>query len=289
MALHNSGPGQAALILEGGGMRGVFTAGVLDEWMDRGLWLGPLYGVSAGVIHACSYISRQPGRALRVALNYLDDPRYCGFGSFLKTGDFFGVQFCYHDIPNRLDPMDYDAAEAYPWPCYAVATNCRTGTPAYFDVRNARKSLAAVQASASLPLLSHMVPIDGEQYLDGGVSDSIPLARSMADGNRKHVLVLTQMEGYQKKPNRLMPLVRARYARWPALVGAMARRHTAYNQALALVRRQQAQGTAFVLRPRNLCGVGRIEKEPAKLRALYQEGRRQAACQWEQLQAFLAG
>lgn len=277
----------AALILEGGGMRGVFTAGVLDEWMARGLWLGPIYGVSAGAIHACSYIARQPGRALRVALDYLDDPRYCSLRSLLKTGDLFGAQFCYRDIPEKLDPMDYEAALAYPWPCWAVATDCRTGKAAYFDVRDARRRIDAVRASASLPLLSRMVPVDGGLYLDGGVADSIPLARSMADGNRKNVVVLTRPDGYRKGPNRMMPLIRARYARWPALARAMARRHLAYNHALDLAARQQAAGTAFLLRPQTLCGIGRIEKDPSKLKALYTEGRRRAAASWEALQAFL--
>lgn len=277
----------AALILEGGGMRGVFTAGVLDVWMERGLWLGPIYGVSAGAIHACSYIARQPGRAIRVATAYLGDARYCGLGSLVKTGDLFGAKFCYDDIPNRLDPMDYAAALAYPWPCWAVATNCRTGRAAYFDVRDARRRLDAVRASASLPLLSRMVPVDGGLYLDGGVADSIPLARSVADGCEKAVVVLTRPAGYRKGPNRMMPLLRARYARWPALTAALARRHLAYNQALDLAEARRKAGKAFLLRPETLCGIGRIEKDEGKLRALYTEGRRQAQASWDALQAFL--
>ncbi len=278
----------AALILEGGGMRGIFTAGVLDYWMERGLWLGPVYAVSAGACHACSYIAGQKGRALRVATDYLDDPHYCGVSSLLRTGDFFGAKFCYDDIPNRLDPMDYAAALHYPQPCYAVVTNCRTGRAEYFDVRDARGAIGAVQASASLPLLSRMVPIGGGRYLDGGVADSIPLQRSIDDGNRKHVLVLTQMEGYRKGPNKMVPLIRARYRRWPNLVRAMEQRHVRYNETLALVRRCEQAGTAFVVRPQQPCGIGRIEKDRAKLNALYKAGYEEAARRFADLQAFLA-
>ena len=191
-----------------------------------------IYAVSAGACHACSYIAGQKGRALRVAVNYLDDPRYCGMRSFLKTGDFFGVKFCYDTIPNRLDPMDYAAALRYPGHFYAVVTNCRTGKAEYIESRDMKKNISAIRASASLPLLSRMVPIDGQNYLDGGVADSIPLSKSMADGNEKHVLILTQMASYRKQPNRMMPAIRARYRRWPKLVQALGDRHIRYNLSL---------------------------------------------------------
>lgn len=278
---------KTGLVLEGGGMRGVFTAGVLDFFLEKGLTFDNIYAVSAGACHACSYIAGQRGRALRVAVNYLDDPRYCGMRSFLKTGDFFGVKFCYDTIPNRLDPMDYAAALRYPGHFYAVVTNCRTGKAEYIESRDMKKNISAIRASASLPLLSRMVPIDGQNYLDGGVADSIPLSKSMADGNEKHVLILTQMASYRKQPNRMMPAIRARYRRWPKLVQALGDRHIRYNRTLEQVARQEAAGNAFVLRPQKPSGIGRIEKDPQKLRALYQAGHEEAKRRWPELECFL--
>ena len=278
---------KTGLVLEGGGMRGVFTAGVLDFFLEKGLTFDNIYGVSAGACHACSYISGQKGRALGISVDYLPDPRYCSMRSFLKTGDFFGVKFCYDTIPNQLDPVDYNAALRYPGRFYAVVTNCRTGKAEYMEARDMRKNIRAIQASASLPLLSRMVNIGGQKYLDGGIADSIPLTKSMADGNEKHVLVLTQMASYRKQPNRMMPAIRARYRHWPKLVQALGDRHIRYNRTLEQVARQEAAGNAFVIRPQAPSGIGRIEKDPAKLRALYKAGYEEAKRRWPELEAFL--
>lgn len=277
----------AGLILEGGGMRGVYTAGVLDYFIDQGIYFNRIYAVSAGACHACSYISRQRGRAFRVNVNYLKDKRYCGLDSLIRTGDLFGAEMLYDIIPNQLDLYDYDAFAEYPGVCYAVVTNCRTGQAEYIPLRDMRENILAVRASSSLPMVSRMVPIGGGEYLDGGIADSIPLARSIADGNKKNVLILTRAPGYRKKPNSLMPLIRAKYRKYPRLVEAMKNRHEAYNAALELIESERRAGRAFVIQPEKAPEIGRVEKDRAKLKALYDEGYREAAAVFDDMTDFL--
>ena len=262
----------AGLILEGGGMRGIYTAGVLDLFLDQGLWFSHVYGVSAGACHACSYLSGQRGRAFRVGTNYLRDKRYCSFHSLITTGDMFGVEMCYDLIPNQLDPYDYEAFDRYEGDFHAVITNCVTGQAEYPRLRDMHTDIQAVRASSSLPLISRMVEFRGQRYLDGGIADSIPLARSVRDGNRKNVVILTRAQGYRKQPNKAMAAIRMEYRRYPHLVEALATRHTRYNEAVELVARQEAEGAAFVLRPQTPPNIGRVEKDLGKLKALYQQG-----------------
>ena len=283
------GKEKTALVLEGGGMRGIFTAGVLDFFMERGVSFDSCYGVSAGACHACSFLSGQRGRALAVNVDYLNDWRYCSFRSLAVTGDLFGAQFVYHDIPDRLNPYDYEAFERNPCAFYAVLTDCDTGKAVYYPVTDMRRDIEAIRASSSLPLLSRMVEIHGAKYLDGGVADSIPLARAMADGCGRSVVILTQHRGYRKEPNGMMPLIRARYRRYPALVERMADRHLRYNETLELVERESAAGRVFVIRPPHPAGLRRIERDGEKLRAFYQVGYETARENWAALKDFLEG
>lgn len=278
----------AGLVLEGGGMRGIYTAGVLDFLLEKDLFFAQTYGVSAGACHACSYLSKQRGRAFRIGTNYLNDKRYCSFYSLITTGDLFGAKMCYDTIPNELDLYDYDTFSAYPGEFFAVVTNCRTGQAEYLPVRELHRDVIAVQASSSLPLLSRMVPIGGELYLDGGASDSIPLGQSIRAGNRKNLVILTQCPTYHKKPNKTAPLIRLRYPRYPQVAKAMATRHVRYNEALELVRSEQRAGRAFVIQPKTTPAIGRTEKDLKKLRALYEEGYRDASECWDKLEQFLA-
>jgi predicted patatin/cPLA2 family phospholipase len=279
---------QAGLVLEGGGMRGVYTAGVLDFFLEQGIDFPFCYGVSAGSCHACSYFSRQKGRAFATNVDYLKDKRYCSAYSLLTTGDLFGAKMLYDTIPNELYPYDYEAFSANPAEFYAVLTNCRTGLPEYYRVRDMRSDIIAVRASSSLPMLSRMVKIGTEDYLDGGIADPIPIARSIADGNRKNVVVLTQHRGYQKQPNSMLPLIRMRYRNYPNLIEAMATRHIRYNESTALVQAEEAEGRAFVIQPSAPVEIGRIEKDREKLTALYRSGYTDAAECCEQLLAFMA-
>lgn len=277
----------AALVLEGGGMRGIYTAGLLDYFLEQELFFERVYGVSAGACHACSYLSRQFRRAFNVSVDYLQDKRYCSTSSLLKTGDLFGVEMVYDIIPNQLSPYDYDAYQNNASKLTAVLTNCETGEAEYVPIEDMRKDLIAVRASASLPLLSRMVEIDGKRFLDGGVADSIPLAKALEDGFEKAVVILTQHDGYRKSRNSLMPLVRVRYHRYPKLVAKMADRHTRYNRSLAYIRKQEALGKAFVIRPKQPLEVDRIEKDAQKLHALYLQGYADAKAHWKDLLDYL--
>lgn len=263
---------QAGLVLEGGGMRGVYTAGVLDAFLEQDIEFSKIYGVSAGSCHACSYMSRQPGRAYRVAVDYLDDPNYCGARTFLRTGNVFGVYMLYSQIPNVLDPFDYEAFKKYPGSLYAVITDVDTGEPVYVRVKDLKKQMWAIRASSSLPLVSKSLKVNGHTYLDGGVADSIPIGRSMEDGNKKNVVVLTREEGYQKEPNRSMRLLKMRYPHSKAFVRKMANRHIRYNDTLAFLEEEEKAGRVFLIRPKEKVTVGRIEKNREKLEALYRTG-----------------
>lgn len=268
---------QAGLILEGGGMKGIYTAGVLDFFMDKEIAFSDCYGVSAGACHLCNFMSGQRGRSYRISVNYLDMKQYCGKWSLFTTGNLFGVDMNYSLIPNYLDPYDYDAAAGYEGRAFAVATDIETGKPAYLPLRDLREDLMAVRASSSLPLVSRNVKIGDRVYLDGGISDSIPVRKSIEDGNRKNVVIMTKEEGFVRQPaGAELALVKARYLRYPKVYELMRERHLSYNAAVQYIEEKKQTGELFVIRPKRKSGVGRIEKDKKKMRALYEEGYRDA-------------
>ena len=275
------------LILEDGGMRCAFTAGVLDCWMEQGIRFTDVYGVSAGACQACSYLCDQPGRGLRVWLNYLDDPRFCSMKSLITTGDLFGAELNYNLVPKQLDPLHNDVFLKSGARFTAVLTDIETGRPVYYPIKDMFDDIKAIQATASLPLISRAVDIRGHKYLDGGVTDSIPLRKAVADGHDKNVLVLTQAPGYRKEPNKALGMMRLRYARYPKLVEAVARRHTMYNDTLTYIEQQRAAGKAFIIQPEATPEVGRIEKDPGKLKRLHDIGFSTALRQLDALRDFL--
>lgn len=278
---------QVGLILEGGGMKGVYTAGVLDFFLDKDIEFSSVYGVSAGACHMCSYLSKQRGRALDISVDYLDTRRYCSVESFLTTGDLFNVDVCYSLIPDYLYPYDHDAFRQYRGKAYSVATDIVTGRPEYFRIRDMKADIAKIRASASLPLVSRNVRIGDGLYLDGGISDSIPLQQSVVDGNKKNVVIMTKEIGYVRKPSRHLGLVKARYLKYPKVYELMVERHINYNEQLAFIERQREEGKAFVIRPKTAGNVKRVEKDPEKLRVLYQQGYDDAAECYEDLVKFL--
>ena len=183
---------EAGLVVEGGGMRGVYTAGVLDYFMEKNLYFDDCYGVSAGACHISSYVSKQIGRSIKVTLDYINDKRYCSVNSLIKTGDMFGVEMLYDLIPNKLELYDYDTFNKFKGNFYSVVTNCKTGKAEYMKIKDMKKDIIAVRASSSLPLLSRIVEINGKEYLDGGITDSIPIKKSIKDGHKKNVVILTR-------------------------------------------------------------------------------------------------
>lgn len=278
---------QAGLILEGGGMKGIYTAGVLDFFLDKEIEFSSVYGVSAGACHMCSYLSKQRGRALDVSVDYLDTRRYCSVESLLTSGDLFNVDICYSLIPDYLYPYDYEAFNRYEGKAYSVATDIVTGKPEYFRIRDMKDDIVKIRASASLPLVSRNVKIGNSLYLDGGISDSIPLQQSVISGNRKNVVIMTKEVGFVRQPSRQLGLVRARYIQYPKVYELMADRHIRYNEQLEFIERQQAEGRAFVIRPKTAGDVRRVEKDPEKLRVLYQQGYKDAEECYEELKKFL--
>lgn len=278
---------QAGLVLEGGGLKGVYTAGVLDFFLDKGIEFSSCYGVSAGACNLCSFLSKQQGRAYHVSVDYLDDKNYCSAYSLLKTGDLFGAEMCYHKIPDELYPYDYDTYNQYQGVFYSVVTNIETGQPEYIPIKDMKEDIEAVRASASLPLVSRNVSYQGKLYLDGGISDAIPLRKSVEDGNNKHVVVMTKEVGYRRKPSSMTSLIKLRYRKYPRVYELMKNRHIAYNETLDFIEEQVKAGSTFLIQPKIKSDVGRIEKDRNKLKALYEEGYKEAAECYEDLLKFL--
>lgn len=277
------------LILEGGAMRGLFTAGVIDVMMEHGLTYDGAVGVSAGAVFGCNYKSHQPGRVLRYNLAYCKDPRYCSIRSLIKTGDLFGAQFCYRDIPNRLDPFDIETYQKDPMDFWVVATDVTTGQPVYHNcLTGGETDLDWFRASASMPLAARIVEIDGHRLLDGGIADSIPLAFA-EEHYQRNVVVLTQPLGFVKEKNKALPLMRRAFRQYPKVVEVMARRHEQYNEATAVIREKERRGELFVLRPEAPLNVGRVEHDPEKLQKAYDHGRAVAEKRLAALKEFLNG
>jgi len=261
------------LVLEGGGMRGVYTGGVLEKFMENGLYFPYVIGVSAGAGNAVSYLTRQVGRNRRVTVNLAAHPDYLGLRSLLKTGSIFGMDFIFERIPNELDPLDYDALFAAQETFVMVTTDPVTGSPVYFgdeEWRKGREAFSAViKASSSLPFVSRPVAVNGRPLFDGGIADPIPLKKALDDGCDRAVVVLTKHETYRIKPFKQRRLARWMYRRYPKLVEALERREQVYNDSMALVRRLEKEGRVFLVQPSELLPVGRIEKNVAKLEQLY--------------------
>lgn len=278
---------QAGLVLEGGGMKGTYTAGVLDYFLEQGIEFSSCYGVSAGAIQMSSFIAGQKGRGLRTTVDYVGDKNYCSFYSLLTTGDFFNADFCYRKIPDELDPVDNETFMKYQGKAYAVLTNIITGKPEYYQLKDLSKDIIAIRASSSLPLLARNVIIDGVPYLDGGISDSVPIRKSIADGNQKNVVVLTKEEGFVRKPSSHTKLIKLLYRKYPKVAENMAKRHTEYNEMMQFLEAEQKAGRVFVIRPKEELAVGRIEKDKEKLHAVYKIGYEDAKRLFPDMETYL--
>ena len=278
---------KAGLVVEGGGMRGVYSAGVLDFFIEKDLFFENNYGVSAGACHLCSYLAKQYKRAFRVNVDYLDDKRYCSVHSLLKTGNLFGAEMLYDIIPNELDLFDYNTYNKNESNFYAVITDINTGKPEYVKIGDLKKDIIYVRASSSLPLLAQNVKINDKEYLDGGISDSIPIKKSIADGNKKNVVILTRDKTYRKGKNSLMPVMKLKYKKYPNFVKSMADRHVVYNETLDFIKDLEKNGDVFVIRPRKPVQIGRTEKNREKLEALYNDGYNDAKDCYEELLKYL--
>ncbi len=280
---------QIGLVLEGGAMRGLFTSGIIDVLMHHNISFASCVGVSAGATFGCNFKSRQIGRPLRYCKRFAEDWRFCSVSSLLLTGDMFGAEFCYHTLPEQLDRMDVAAFAQNPMNFTIVCTDVVTGKPIYHKSKTIHsKEMEWYRASASMPLVSRIVSIDGLKMLDGGISDSIPLAYHEAQGFRKNVVILTRPADYRKQPNQMMPLVRAKYARYPAFIEAMEQRHIMYNRQTEYVTEQEQNGNAFVIRPSKSLSVSHMTHDAQQMQEVYDIGVQTANAVLPDLQTFLS-
>lgn len=274
------------LVLEGGAMRGMYTAGVLDVFMENNIPVDGIVGVSAGALFGVNYPSRQIGRVIRYNKRFTPDKNYIGLWPLLKEGNIVSTQFAYHEVPRKLDVFDDEAFRASGIPFWAVVTNMETGEGEYLLLESVFEQMDILRASGSMPFVSRPVVLQGKRYLDGAIADSIPY-RWMADqGYEKRIVVLTRQEGYRKKAMN-KALCAAFYRKWPQFLQKLLTRHSAYNAALDELEQWRSEGKAFVLRPSEKINIGRIEKDPEKLQAVYDLGRKDAQARLSELQQYL--
>lgn len=268
-------------------MRGLWTAGILDVMMEASIEPDGLIGVSAGAAFGCNYKSGQAGRAIRYNTRFARDKRYSGWQSLLKTGDYFNAEFGYHIVPKQLDIFDDDAFDRNPMDFIAVCTDVLTGQPVYQRLMHADyDTYEWIRASASMPLASKVVHVGGRQLLDGGVSDSIPLAYFESIGYDRNVVILTQPQGYRKEHNRLMPLMRIALRKYPQMIAAMDRRHIMYNEQLAFVAQAEREGRCLVIRPDAPIPIGHTSHDATQMRRVYDLGRQKGEQQLEKIKTF---
>ncbi len=279
---------RVGMVLEGGGMRGMYTAGVLDAMMENEIQIDGIVGVSAGTVFGCNYKSKQIGRTIRYNKKYCKDPRYGSFRSLLKSGDIFDKDFCYNQLPKELDPFDFKTFSENPMEFYATCTDANTGKAVYKRCYNGDdKEMEWFRASASMPLVSKVVEIDGGAYLDGGMADSIPIRWIRDKGFEKNIVVLTRPEGYKKSKNRLLWLMRIVLHKYPNLIKTMKNRHNNYNESLEELYRLRKTGEVFVFSPDYGFDISRTESNPDRLEEAYRMGKKHAFERLPELRGFL--
>ena len=277
------------LVLEGGAMRGLFTAGVLDVLMENRVRFDGLIGVSAGACFGCNYKSGQIGRVIRYNKRFACDPRYCSWRSFFRTGDLFNADFCYRELPMTLDVFDAAAFEANPMEFYLVVTDCATGEPAYRRIDKAdEKAFKWMQASASMPIVSRPVAIDGGEYLDGGLSDAVPLRYFESLGYDRNVVITTRPRGYRKPPEGKLRLWKLFLRRWPKVCDAMLSRSERYNAALDYLDSRVQSGQTFLIAPEQPLEISRISHDPDQMQRVYETGRAAGERKMSALLEFLS-
>ncbi len=277
---------KTGLIMEGGAMRGMFTCGVTDVFMEEHIAFDGAAGISAGAAFGCNFKSRQIGRAIRYNKKYCDDPRFCSIRSLLKTGDMFGADFCYRELPNVLDPFDREAFRNNPMEFYVGATDVSTGKPVFHKCSDGGETdIEWMRASSSMPVASRPVRIGKYTLLDGGIVDPVPFLFMEKKGYDRNVMILTQPEGYTKKPS--PPIMQAMLRKYPEIARAMAVRHIRYNKQMEMISERERCGKAIVIRPPEALNISRTEKDPEELERVYQIGRATAMERLEEVRAFL--
>ncbi len=275
--------------MEGGGLRGIYTSGVLRFFMDKGITFPYVVGVSMGACNGANYVSDQAERNRIVNTRFVNDPRYISYRRLFLKGELFGMNFIFNTIPNQLVPFDYQAFNSSPQKFIVGATDCNTGQAVYFDHKEFQDDfLLILQASCSLPFMAHVTKYKEMELMDGGISDSIPLHKSMTDGNKKHVLILTQPEGYRKKPSSWNRLVGLKYPQYPGLYQALKTRHQRYNEVSDEIDSLLESQKVFAIRPKKKLKIGRAERNKEKLMLAYDTGYYDAMDRYEDLVSYLS-
>lgn len=275
------------LVLEGGGFRGMYTCGVIDVFMENGICFDEVVGVSAGAAFGCNIKSKQIGRALRYNKRFCRDSRYSGLKSFIKTGDLYNKEFAYGIVPTILDPFDTKTFRENPLKFTVVCTDIHTGNPVYHEIQNGDATdIEWIRASASIPIVSKPVKLDGYELLDGGVSDSIPV-NWMLERSTKTVVVLTRDKTYRKEPMKYIKLLKRAFKEYPNLTKALENRYIVYNKTLDQIEQLEREGRIFVIRPSKPIACAMIEKNPDHLQEIYDIGRRDALHYLEDLKKYL--
>ncbi len=279
---------KTALIIEGGGLRGVYASGALHFLMEKEIRFPYVIGVSMGACNAANYVSWQVERNRIVSINYVNDPRYISYVRLITRGELFGMDFIFDTIPNVLVPFDYQTFRENGVRLITGVTDCRTEETLYYEKKDLGEDyLHILKASCSLPFMAKPVHYKGRILMDGGLSDSIPIRKSMEDGNTKHVLLLTRPKGYRKRPSPFTPFIYLRYPRFRGLCRAFSNRHIGYNETMDLIERLEEEGRVFVIRPSEAIPVGRAESDKRKLYAAYDKGYNEASLSYGELRSYL--
>ena len=279
---------KAGMILEGGGTRGVFTAGVLDYFMEQGLYLPYVIGVSAGACNAVDYVSRQPGRMKVCTIDFLEAGSYVGLRPMLRTHSLFDMDLIFDVFPNKIIPFDYDTYFSSGTTCILTATNCLTGKAAYLtETSNKERLMAICRASSSLPVVSQMVYVDGIPMMDGGLADSVPIRKALHDGVKKNIVILTRQAGYRKAPaKKTLKMAQIMYSRYPNLVRALKYRYYYYNKTMELLQDLARRGHVFVIHPQ-VAVIKNSENRVEVLTDFYNHGYEYAKDIFEQAASYL--
>ena len=279
---------KTGLVLEGGGMRGLFSAGILDVLLENGINVDGVIGVSAGACFGCNYISRQAGRSLRYNLKYCKDSRYMGIKTWIRTGDYVGAEFAYHTMPKTLDIFDEETFNRNATEFHVVVTDVITGEAKYKRLDTVDDNMLEwVRASASMPLAAQIVHVGGGHYLDGGISDSIPLKYFQSIGFEKNIVILTQPYDYRKHPTKIIPWLKIFLRKYPAIIEAMANRHILYNRELDYIHSQVTIGNTLLLYPDNALNISRVSKDRARMISVYEQGKLVAERRLNDIRKFL--
>lgn len=260
-----------SLVLEGGTLRPIFSSGIMDALLDEGIMFPYCIGVSAGISNGISYISKQKLRNLEIMENYRNDPRYIGYRNFFKSRSLFGLDFIFQEIPSRLVPFDTATYRSYTGKVLVGVTNAHTGLPEYMDGLEADEQWTLLRATCAIPFVFPAIELNGQKYYDGGLADPIPIRKAIADGNEKHLIVLTQPKGYEKKlSKRTLRAARLLRRRFPKLEEVLLTRHKHYNETVALCEQLEREGQAILLRPE--VPLNSFEKDIGKLRETCRQG-----------------